>query len=393
MAATKYVVIIPDGAADLPLTQLQGKTPFHAADTPNLDALAREGTVGLVHTIPQAAEIPGSDIAMLCILGYDPTQYFTGRAPLEAASMGIDLSPEDAAFRCNLVSSDGEILKDYSAGHISTEEARALIELADEKLGQGGRRFITGISYRHLMVWPGGPVEVIAVPPHDIQGDKIESHLPQGEGAEVLRDIIFDSFELFNNHEINKQRRAAGKPAANMLWPWGQGRAPQLPSFASKWGKRGTVIAAVDLVRGIAKYAGLEAPKVEGATGGIETDFAAKARAALEALESADFVFVHIEAPDEASHQGSASKKIHAIEEIDREIVGPLKERLQGRGKMLVLPDHYTPVSIRTHARMPVPFVIWPGDTHAEEFCETKAGNTGIEIKEGCRLLERFFAD
>ena len=359
MPNKKYVVIVPDGAADLPLVELDGRTPLHAANTPHLDALAREGTVGLVHTIPDAAEVPGSDIAMLSILGYDPTQYFTGRAPLEAASMGVELGPDDAAFRCNLVASDGELLKDYSAGHISTEAARPIIQLADEKLG-GARRFITGISYRHLMVWPGGPVAALTIPPHDIQGKAVADNLPRGEGEAVLRSIIYDSFELLDNHEINKQRRREGKPAANMLWPWGQGRAPQLPSFEAKWGKKGVVIAAVDLVRGIAKYAGLDAPKIAGATGGVETDFAAKGRAALQALEAADFVFVHIEAPDEASHEGSIKHKLHAIEEIDKYIVAPLKQRLAGnRGKLLVLPDHYTPISVSyTHLTLPTKRIV-----------------------------------
>lgn len=388
----KYVVIILDGAADLPLEALGGRTPLEAAHTPNLDTLAREGMMGLVQTIPPEAEQPGSDIALLSILGYDPAKYFTGRAPLEAASIGLDLEPEEVAFRCNLVTSDGETLLNYSAGDIPTEEAQPLIELINAKLGGNTRRFFCGISYRHLLAWRAGPTELRTTPPHDIQGQRFAPHLPQGEGEEALRQMIYDSLELLDGHEVNRRRRDENKPPANMIWLWGQGRPPSLPAFSVRWGVAGVVIGAVDLVRGVAKYAGLAAPKVPGATGGIETDFAAKAQAALTALRNADFVLVHVEAPDEASHQGNVEKKVWAIEQIDREIVGPLRERLLDRGRILALPDHRTPISLRTHSRHPVPFVIWPGTGQATAFSEAEAEAAGLVVEEGHRLMGMLIA-
>jgi len=392
MKHSKYLVIIPDGAADLPLEELGGRTPLEVANTPNLEAIAREGQVGLAHTIPAEAENPGSDIALLSILGYDPVKYYTGRAPLEAASLGVALEEKDVAFRCNLVTSDGERLLNYSAGDISTEEARPLIELINKRLGTSKRQFFPGISYRHLMTWREGPVEVKTTPPHDIQGERLEPYLPQGDGEEVLRTLIYDSLEVLQGHEINRRRREERKPAANMIWLWGQGRAPNLPSFSARWGMAGVVIGAVDLVRGVAKYAGLAAPKVEGATGGIETNFSGKAQAAITALEKADFVLVHIEAPDEAAHQGNIEKKIWAIEQVDEKVVGPLRERLAGKGRMLILPDHRTPISIRTHSRHPVPFALWPGESKAAAFSEAEAAATGVVVEEGHRLIEMLFS-
>jgi 2,3-bisphosphoglycerate-independent phosphoglycerate mutase len=392
MARMKRVIIITDGAADLPLAELDGKTPLEAAHTPNLDTLAQAGKVGMVQTVPTEAASPGSDVALLCILGYDPRLYYTGRSPLEAASMGVSLDRTDVAFRANLVSSDGEKLLSYSGGEVSTEEARPLIELIDARLGSAKRKFFPGISYRHLMVWRDGPVEVLATPPHDIQGQEIVAHLPVGDGEETLRNLIYDSLEILDKHEINQRRREAGRPPANMIWPWGQGRAPNLPSFVVRWGVAGVVIGAVDLVKGIAKYAGLSTPHVPGATGGVETDFAAKGRAALEALESVDFVLVHIESPDEAAHQGDIEKKIWAIEQIDQNIIGPLLQLLRSESaRMLVLADHRTPIAIRTHSREPVPFVIWPGQPHTERLSEAEAAQTGVMVEEGHRLIEMLF--
>jgi 2,3-bisphosphoglycerate-independent phosphoglycerate mutase len=392
MKNNKYLIIIPDGAADLPLDDLGGRTPLEAARTPNLDAIAREGQVGLVQTIPEQVASPGSDVALLSILGYDPLLYYTGRSPLEAASMGVSLEKEDVAFRCNLVSSNGEKLINYSGGEISTEEARPLIELINQQLGNSRRHFFPGISYRHLMVWRDGPVDLKTIPPHDIQGQPLAPNLPQGEGADTLKSLIFDSLEILDHHEINKRRRDQGKPPANMIWLWGQGKAPSLPSFSVRWGVAGAVIAAVDLVRGVAKYAGLTAPAVAGATGGLDTDFAAKGKAGIEALQKADFVLVHVEAPDEAGHNGDLEKKIWAIEQIDAKVVGPLYQHMaKSRGRMLILPDHRTPVSIKTHSRHPVPFVLWPGEGKAGAFSEAEAGATGLRVEEGHRLIEMLF--
>lgn len=393
MEQTKYLIIIIDGAADLPLEELGGRTPLEAAQTPNLDALAQGGRVGLVQTIPPEAASPGSDIALLSILGYDPVQYFTGRSPLEAASLGVQLAPTDVAFRVNLVASDGETLLDYSAGEISSDEARPLIELINQKLGTSARQFYPGISYRHLMTWEDGPVDLKSTPPHDIQGQQFEQHLPKGDGEEILRSLVYDSLEILDNHDINRRRRDQDKPPANMIWPWGQGRPPSLPSFPLRWGVPGAVIGAVDLVKGVAKYAGLSAPFVPGATGGIETNFAGKAQAAIGAFKQVNFVLVHVESPDEAGHQGNLEKKIWAIEQIDKLVVGPLRQELARNGRMLILPDHRTPISIRTHSRHPVPFVLWPGNTPAGAFNEGEAEATGLRVEEGYRLIEQLFEE
>jgi 2,3-bisphosphoglycerate-independent phosphoglycerate mutase len=393
MAKRRYLIIVPDGAADLPQEALGGRTPLEVAKTPHLDALAQTGEVGLAQTILPELE-PGSDVAMLSILGYDPRQYYSGRAPLEAASMGVDLAKDDAAFRCNLISSDGEKLLSYNGGGVSTEEARELIELINRRLGTSRRKFYPGLAYRHLMVWSGVPVDMKTTPPHDIQGQPIASHLPQGDFEEALQGLMFDSLEILDHHPINRRRREAGKLPANMIWLWGQGRAPQLPLFSTRWGVQGAMIAAVDLTRGIAKYAGLSAPTVPGATGEVVTDFAAKAAAAAEALETRDFVLVHIESPDEAGHQGEVEKKIWAIEQVDEKIVGPLGDLIKrAEGRLLILPDHRTPIALRTHSREPVPFILWPGEKHAAAYSEAEAEATGLRVEEGFRLIERLFAE
>jgi 2,3-bisphosphoglycerate-independent phosphoglycerate mutase len=393
MAKRKYLIIVPDGAADLPQEALGGRTPLEVAKTSHLDALAQTGEVGLAQTILPELE-PGSDVAMLSILGYDPRQYYSGRAPLEAASMGVDLAKDDAAFRCNLVSSDGEKLLSYNGGGVSTEEARELIELINRRLGTPRRKFYPGLAYRHLMVWSGAPVDMKTTPPHDIQGQEIQPHLPQGDFEEALQGLMFDSLEILDHHPINRRRREEGKLAANMIWLWGQGRAPKLPLFSTRWGVQGAMIAAVDLTRGIAKYAGLSAPTVPGATGEVVTDFAAKAAAAAEALETRDFVLVHIESPDEAGHQGEVEKKIWAIEQVDEKIVGPLGDLIkQAEGRLLILPDHRTPIALRTHSREPVPFILWPGKQHAAAYSEAEAEATGLRVEEGFRLIERLFAE
>jgi 2,3-bisphosphoglycerate-independent phosphoglycerate mutase len=382
-----------DGAADEPQAELGARTPLQAAHKPYSDAVAREGICGLAKTIPDDVE-PGSDIATLSLLGYDPLRYHTGRAPLEAASLEVPLELWDVAFRCNLVTCDGTILLDYSGGEIPTAEAQVLIGLVNEKLATRRVQFYPGVSYRHVMVWREGSVEVKTTPPHDIIGKPIKPYLPQGEGEQMLRQLMFDSLELLDGHDINKRRRDQGKPPANMIWLWGQGRPCVLPSFALQRAAPGAVIAAVDLVRGVGKCAGLATPRVPGATGNLETDFAAKGQAALEALEGYDFVLVHIEAPDEASHQASPERKVWAIEQVDRQVVGPLLEALRAlaQARLMVAADHYTKISTRTHAREPVPFAVWGGARdEAEAFDESNAAATGRFIEEGWRLPDLLF--
>jgi len=391
----KRVVIIMDGAADEPQAELGGLTPLQAARKPNSDLGAREGICGLAKTIPDEME-PGSDVAALSILGYDPSRYHTGRAPLEAASLEVPLNPTDVAFRCNLVTCDGATLVDYSGGEIPTADAHVLMGVVSDALSTRRVQFYPGVSYRHVMVWRDGSVEVKTTPPHDIMGSPIEPYLPQGEGESMLRQLMFDSLEILDGHEVNRRRRDQGKLPANMIWLWGQGRPCLLPSFPLQRGTPGAVIAAVDLVRGVGRCAGLAAPEVPGATGNLDTDFSAKARAALEALEQYDFILVHVEAPDEAAHQGSPERKVWAIEQIDKHVVGPLLEPLRSwrQCRLMILADHYTKISTRTHAREPVPFAVWGGGRdEAEAFDEVNAAATGRFLEEGWRLPELLFED
>ncbi len=393
MSRPKRAIVIMDGAADEPQPDLGGRTPLQVARMPHSDSIAREGACGLVQTIPEGME-PGSDIAALSILGYDPRRYHTGRAPLEAASLDVPLDSADIAFRCNLVTCDGTTLIDYCAGEIPTAEARVLIGVIGEKLSSRHLQFYPGVGYRHVMVWREGSPEVKTTPPHDIIGQPIEPYLPQGDGEEMLRGLMFDSLEILDAHAINRRRRDEGRNPANMIWLWGQGRKCELPSFALARGTSGVVIAAVDLVRGVGKCAGLAAPEVPGATGNLDTDFGAKARAALEELESVDFALVHIEAPDEASHQASPERKVWALEQIDREVVGPLLKRLQALpgDRIMIVSDHYTKISTKTHAGEPVPFAVLglPRDG-AEAFDERNAASTERFLEEGWRLPDLLF--
>ncbi len=392
----KYLLIVSDGMADEPIAELDGRTPMMVAHTPNMDALARAGLVGRARTIPVGMP-PGSDVAGLSIMGFDPTRYYTGRAPLEAANQGIDLGPRDVAFRCNLVTTDGERLIDYSAGEISTEDAGVIIRLIDKHLGSAKMRFYAGISYRHLMVWRDGSVNVGTMPPHDIIGQLLAPYLPQGDGETLLRQMQWDSYSILSGLELNKRRAEDGKNAANMIWLWGQGYAPSLPNFSRTHGITGAVISAVDLIRGIARLAGLHAPAVAGATGRLDTNWTGKAAAAAAALATHDFVMVHIEAPDECGHQGDLPGKIRAIELVDHEIVGPLWQVAQtyGAARILLMPDHYTPIARRTHVGNPVPFLL-AGDgitaDGADRLDETIAGESAVMIEEGWTLLERLLA-
>lgn len=397
----KYIVIIPDGAADYPIDELGGKTPLQVAHTPNMDFLASKGIVGTVRNIPQGFS-PGSDVANLSILGYDPRIYYTGRAPLEAVSMGLTLSKDDIAYRCNLVTlkfSDKKqiIMDDYSAGHITSDEAKILIEEIDKKLGNDLLRFYPGVSYRHIMIWKGGTEDVECTPPHDITGKEISRYLPIGKNANFLKELIFKSVEILKDHPINKKRIAEGKKSANSIWLWGQGRTPNLPTYQDKYKLSGALISAVDLTKGLGILAGFHIINVPGVTGWIDTNYEGKAEYALNALERVDFVYLHIEAPDEAGHQGDYKLKIKAIEDIDKIVVGKILRQAPERFKefkILLLPDHPTPIKLKTHTSDPVPFVIYDGKKEVTDikrgFSEEILNSPDIKIEEGFKLMDFF---
>jgi 2,3-bisphosphoglycerate-independent phosphoglycerate mutase len=356
----KYVVVLGDGMADYPVETLGGRTPLAVAGKPCIDSLAdRAISYGLVQTTVR--HLPaGSDVANLSVMGYDPEQFYTGRGPLEAASMGVKLQPGDTAFRCNLITAD-ETIADYSAGHITTAEAGELIRFLDSRLGRKGLSFYPGVSYRHLLIIDGCPPGIECTPPHDVVGQPVKDHLPRGEGSDEIIGLIKASQELLPGHPVNRRRVTAGKRPANSIWPWGQGRTPSMPTFREKFGLNGAVISAVDLIKGLGVLAGLEVVEVPGATGYLDTDYGAKARYALNALERNDFVFVHVEAPDEMSHEGRLADKIRAIEDLDAKLVRPLLDGLCrfGEYRLMVLPDHPTPLATRTHAYDPVPYIIY----------------------------------
>jgi len=382
----KYVVFLGDGMGDYAYEALDGRTPLQAARTPHMDWLAARGALGLVRTIP-AGMPPGSDVGNLSALGYDPRRYYTGRAPIEAASMGLDLGPRDVAVRCNLVrlaERDGQtVMADYSAGHIDSREAHALIERLQRELGTDSLRFHPGVSYRHILAWKDGIAVEDCTPPHDILGQPIDDYLPKGEGSDLLCDLMHRSRDLLDH------------PKANSIWLWGCGVMPQLPAFSERFGVSGAVISAVDLVKGLGVLAGLEVLEVEGATGYLDTNYAGKVAAALEVLQERDFVYVHVEAPDETGHEGRLEKKIQALEEFDARIVGPILEACPrfGPHAALLLPDHYTPVRVRTHTPEPVPFALYRSDApqaRARGFNEVEAAETGLVLDEGHCLMARF---
>lgn len=394
----KYVILVPDGAADIPLKEIGGKTPLEIANTPNLDFIARNGIVGRVKTIPDGAGA-GSDVASLSLLGYDPLKYYTGRGPLEAAYHGISLVGEDIAFRCNLVTAEDEILKDYSAGHISSDEAAVLIGELDTKLGSKDIRFYPGVGYRHLMILKkGGSPKTQCFPPHDVIGKPIKDILPQGEGAELLRELIEESRSILEGSEINQERKRQGKNPANMIWLWGQGRAPKLPTFKEKFGLTGAVISAVDVIKGIGFYAGLKIAQVEGATGYFDTNYEGKAEKALEILETDDFVFVHVEAPDEAGHMGDLEAKVKALEDFDQRLVRIIIEGLRDyrHYRVLVSPDHATPIAQKSHGVDPVPFAIYSSRNLKNEitsFNEASAQKSSLFVEEGYKLINMFIKE
>lgn len=389
----KYVILVPDGAADRPVKELNGKTPLQVAKIPNMNFIAREGIVGTVKTVPQGT-IPGSDVANLTILGYNPLEYFTGRGPLEAASRGISLNPDEFAFRCNLISVEQGILKDYSAGHISSEEGRSIIEALNQKFGTSNVRFLAGVSYRHLMIIKGDFSKILCVPPHNVVNQPIRDNLPQGEDAGLIRDFVVSSQEFLENHPVNLRRKERGKNPANMIWLWGQGKAPTFPTVKEKYGLDGAIISAVDLIKGIGYFAGLEPLEVPGATGYFDTNYEQKAEYALRALEKKDLVFVHVEASDEAGHQGSTKDKIRALENFDR-LVKIILEGLKKypNYRVLLVPDHATPLELRIHTDEPVPFALYSSNDSgdgAESFNELSALKGSHHFEEGYELMTFF---
>jgi 2,3-bisphosphoglycerate-independent phosphoglycerate mutase len=363
----KYAIIIPDGCADEPQESLGGKTPLQAAQKPNMDRIAREGVVGRSNNVP-AGLTPASDVATLSLFGYDPLVVYTGRAPLETVAMGLHLGPGDWAVRCNLVHVDSGQMRDFTSGHICSTDGRALMEAIEVALGgqiNGGEvEFFPGVSYRNIMIFRGDKPPFAAgtktQPPHDIPDRPIADHLPQGPGSELLRSLMERSRDILAKHPVNLDRKKRAEKPATQIWLWGQGKAPMLQPFAKVYGKTGAIISAVDLVRGVGVLLGWTRIDVPGATGYLDTDYAAKGRYAVAALKDTDLVCVHVEAPDEASHEGKVQAKIKALEEIDRHIVGPLLEALPRHGdwRILVSPDHRTPLRTRAHAHGPVPFTI-----------------------------------
>lgn len=391
----KYCVIIPDGMADYGIAKLQGKTAMEAARTPNMDRVSMLGELGLCQTVPRGYT-PGSDVAIMSVLGYSPKAYYTGRAPLEAASMDIELGPNDWAVRCNLVTAGTETLEDFTAGHITTDEARVVIAALNKVLGSGKIEFFPGVSYRHILVLRDiPPLKLKTTPPHDIQGQQMAKYLPRGDGADVLIDLMQRSVEVLKDLTVNTVRVDLRQNPASMIWLWGEGQRPRLDAFRERFGVEGGVISAVDLVKGLATLMGMEVIEVPGATGYVDTDYAAKARYAVDALQRLDLVVIHIEAPDEAGHEANITDKVRAIESIDKDIVGPVlaeAERVEEM-RVLVMPDHFTPIAERTHTREPVPFAIWGAGVAGESalaFTEQNAAKTGLRIKRGHELMTRF---
>ncbi len=403
----KYIIIVPDGMADKKIKELGDKTPMEYADLSAMDSLARTGETGTARTIPLDMS-PGSDIANLSVMGYDPHKYHTGRSPLEAVSLGLELDEDDVVFRCNLVTLTNEPeyeerkMIDHSAGEIKTQDSNILIDYLKADLETEDIKFFQGVSYRNIMVWKNGSEKIKLIPPHDILEKKIGPYLPKGEGAATILGLIATSSRLLLAHPLNRERVDMGLKPANSIWLWGQGRKPYLDSFTEKFGLSGSVISAVDLIKGIGKCAGLDIVKVKGATGTIDTDYSGKAKAAVDTLLSGkDFVYLHIEAPDECSHQGNVFEKIRAMELIDREVVGYVQRAMNKSGedyRLMIIPDHPTPISLRTHSSDPVPFLIYDstkdngsGGLPVSGFNEQTSAASGLHFEEGFRLADHFF--
>lgn len=395
----KYLVLLCDGMADTPVPELNGKTPMEAANKPNMDALAKKSFVGLAKTVPDGMK-PGSDVANLSAMGYNPASCYTGRSPLEAASIGIDLKPDDYAIRCNLVTlSDEEnyadkTMVDYCSDDISTEEADQLVRFLQQHLPEGISLY-TGVSYRHCLVWDNACPDIGELtPPHDISGRKVTQYLPDPDKAGVLLDLMKKSYDLLKDHPVNKARVARGKRPANSMWLWGQGRKAQLDAFEAKNGVKGAVISAVDLIKGIGILAKMDVIEVEGATGYIDTNFDGKAAACIKAFAHNDLVYVHVEAPDECGHRGEVQNKVRAIEIIDEKILGPVKAALDEMGphRIMILPDHPTPLAIKTHSSDPVPYLIYDSEkaqTGVDTFTEAAARETGHYLDKGYELMDQ----
>ena len=398
----KYVIVLGDGMAGEPLEALGGKTTLEAAVTPVMDQMSKVAEQGIARMVPEGMA-PGSDTANLSVSGYNPRIYYTGRSPLEALSIGVQMANDDVAFRCNIVTLTEEepyeekTIIDHSSGEISTEDAAVLLDAVRKELAREGYEFYVGTSYRHLLIWKGGKV-VDLTPPHDILTKKIGEYLPEDE---VLREMMKKSFDILKDHSINVERRKQGKNPANSIWFWGAGTRPALTSFEEKTGKKGVMISAVDLLKGIAVGAGMDCKIVEGANGGLHTNYEGKAQAAIDALtkEGYDFAYIHVEAPDEMGHQGSMEDKIQAIEWLDERIIGPVKEGLENSGedfRMLILPDHPTPICVRTHTGTPVPYLLYDS-TKAENgivtYNEENAKKSGIVWEEGYRLIDHLLGE
>jgi 2,3-bisphosphoglycerate-independent phosphoglycerate mutase len=397
MEKTRFAVIVPDGAADEPIPALGGKTALEAARIPTMDRIAAEGELGVVRTVPEGLE-PGSDVAQMSLLGYDPGRFYTGRAPIEAAARGIPLGPKDWVFRCNLVTlSDGK-MADHSAGQISTEEAAVFIALLGRELAGGNIELHAGVGYRHLLVCRDMDFNVKTFPPHDNLGKPVSGILPRGGGADMLCGLIERSKAVLSGSEASKSRLAGGKSEVSSIWLWGQGRQIALESFKKRFGITGAAITAVDLARGLATLIGFDVIRVPGATGLIDTNYEGKAAAAVKALEDHEIVFVHVEAPDEAGHAGNVRDKVRSIELIDERIVGPVLEALRRypRWRILVLPDHPTPVRTCGHSGKPVPFAIAGSGVSGHSapcFSEARAEGTGLSVPHGHELMGRFLAE
>lgn len=399
----KYLVMLCDGMADEPNEALGNSTPMEKANKPCMDSLAAKAEVGIVKTVAEGLK-PGSDVANLSVLGYEPAVYYSGRSPLEAASIGIDLKDTDVTLRCNLVTlSDEEdyekkTILDYCADDISSEEAKILIEYIQEKLGNDVFRFYPGVSYRHCLVWSNGnPHPGVLTPPHDITGKVITDYIPKGEAVDELYDLMKKSYDLLKDHPVNQARIARGKRPANSIWLWGEGTKPLLDNFSEKFGIKGSMISAVDLLKGIAICAGMNSVDVDGATGYLDTNFDGKCKAAIEEFKKgADLVYIHVEAPDECGHRGEIENKVKAIEMIDEHILAPVVEFLKGYDDfaVLVCPDHPTPLSIRTHTSTPVPYLIYDSkneiNSGVKVFCEKEARETGNYIEKGFTMMNYF---
>jgi 2,3-bisphosphoglycerate-independent phosphoglycerate mutase len=412
----KYIILLGDGMSDRPIPELKGRTPLEAASTPNMDRVASGGIVGLSRTMPEGMAL-GSDVANLSVLGYDPQEVYTGRSPIEAAGMGVELGPDDVAFRCNLVtlahtesSAVGETdlsqtgiipnlaMVDFAGGHPSEEEGRSLVGSLSDEIAGGGIEFHPGVSYRHLMVWRNGLDDLTVEPPHDLTDQPISGGWPKGEAAERILDIMNRSVRVFAGQSVNKERKKAGKNPVNSVWLWGQGKRPSISLFLERYGLNGAMITAVDLLRGLGASLGFEIIDVPGATGYLDTNYEGKAAAALDALNRVDLVYLHVEAPDEAGHGGSLENKVKAIEDFDGKVVGPVLDGLQSRDqfRLLVLPDHATPLEIKTHSGEPVPFAALDSE-HGEigsglTYCERTAESSGLLVERGHELMGMFIS-